>query len=894
MFLATDIERLVVQLSADVRGYQNALNKAMGVTNRQTRAIESRFQKMNKNISASFANSLRGGVAGIGGALGVREIQQYADAWTEAGNKIRASATASGVQARSLDSLKDGANEARVALGDYTDLYARLIRSASGVAKSEQEIADVTLAVSKAFKAGGASAQEQAAGILQLGQALGSGVLQGDELRSLRENAPVVAKAIADEFGVTIAGLKKLGAEGKLTSDRVFRAIIKAIPGIEKQFAQTNATIGDGFTALKNNLTQYIGTMAESVGLTTAVNNVLQALAGNIGSVANAAAAAGAALLATFGRGALLASVAAFANPFVLLAAAVGGAAYAVTQLWDDIVPLQGSFATLGDYAQALWALLSDGATQAKETIVWAFEGIVQGISGALEGVGTSFEQVWGIVKSGANTIIDTLVKMAETVGVAFTGLPSAIADGVISTMNTMVQLVQDGINKVIGAVNTAIEAMNSLGAGIPTVPPVDLGKIRNDYAGAGKAAADAFGDIWSRETRDYVGDAGSAISGAVGAATDAIVAKANQVAEVRRELERETNRAGGYAKPNTAGYGGGGPTVDDDKKKKKGGIKKTADDRFNEDIDDIKKRTAALLEEQATLRMSFYEQQRRKTSLELEQKALESVREAARQKGVVDWQNIQLSAEQKRKIEEVSVAYAKQADELRKAQEQMELERDILKGLFGDIRSALEDGKITAAEWGDIFLSVLDKIIDKIEDDLIDAILNAGQAGSGLGGILGGIFRMFTGGFGGGTNWGALSASGKYLFDKGGYTGQGGKYQPAGIVHKGEYVVPKNIVDKVGAGNIESMFRGYANGGLVSPSTPIGLPRMPSLSGRSSSRDVVELRLSDDSGRMADIANKQIQTASGTIVRLSVQQSQKATQQALPSMLADAQMRKF
>lgn len=725
--MATDLQRLIVSLEARTKQFENALNKSVGISNKRASAIESRFARMNSKVTSSFSNTLRNSVSGLAAALGVREIINYADAWTEAGNKIRASATAAGVQTRSLDSLKEGANDARVAFGDYVDLYARLIRSASGVAKSENEIAAATNAVAKAFKAGGASASEQAAGILQLGQALGSGVLQGDELRSLRENAPVVAQAIATEFKTTISGLKQLGAEGKLTSDRVFRAIINAIPGIEKQFASTNQTIGDGFMVLRNNLTQYIGTTAETLGVTAAVNGVLQALAGNIGTVANAAAAAGVTLLATFGRGALLAGVAALANPFVALAAAIGTAAFAVTELWDDIVPLQGSFATLGDYAQVLWTLLSDGATQTKETIVWAFEGIVQGISGALEGVGTSFEQVWGIVKSGANTIIDTLVKMAETVGVAFTGLPSAIADGVISTMNTMVQLVQDGINKVIGAVNSAIEAMNSLGAGIPTVPPVDLGKIRNDYAGAGKGAADAFGDIWSRETRDYVGDAGSAISGAVGAATDAIVARANQVAEARRELEREANRAGGYAKPNTAGYGGGvsNPSDGDGKKKKKSD--------FEREVADILKKTEALKAEtaaQATLNPLVKDYGFAVEKARASQELLTAAKEAG----------LEITPALTAQIEQLATAYAtasadaeKLAEDQDKVREMAEEFSDFSKDLFGGFIQDIRNG-VSATE-------ALQNALSKVADKLLEIALNAIFDG---GGLFGGISKLF------------------------------------------------------------------------------------------------------------------------------------------------------
>jgi len=79
--MATDLERLVVQLSADVKGYQNALNKAMGVTNRQARSIENRFKKMNTALSASYAGlatSAAKAFALIGGAQGFRQLSDSA------------------------------------------------------------------------------------------------------------------------------------------------------------------------------------------------------------------------------------------------------------------------------------------------------------------------------------------------------------------------------------------------------------------------------------------------------------------------------------------------------------------------------------------------------------------------------------------------------------------------------------------------------------------------------------------------------------------------------------------------------------------------------------------------------------------------------------------------
>ncbi|TPL30174.1 hypothetical protein [Mesorhizobium sp. B2-4-7] len=191
----------------------------------------------------------------------------------------------------------------------------------------------------------------------------------------------------------------------------------------------------------------------------------------------------------------------------------------------------------------------------------------------------------------------------------------------------------------------------------------------------------------------------------------------------------------------------------------KSGGSKSnrpTADDRVQQEIQAVKDRTAALLQEQQALGLSFKEQQQRKIALDLEQQALKDVREEARRKGDQDWQNAQLSAKQVADINAVSEAYAEQADHLRTASQTQQLQRDLLQGAFGDLRSALQDGKLDWQDLGDIAMNALDKIVDKIENDLIDAIMQANSAAGGGGGgllgtILGGVGKLFGGGTGGG-----------------------------------------------------------------------------------------------------------------------------------------------
>lgn len=267
-----------------VQGFSTGMTNMQGSIDRLSNSVTNAGRVM-----SGFNSALQ--VLGIG--VAANEMKNYADSWTRMGNKIAAASQSSGVQARSLIELRQGADNARSSLDEYVDLYARIMRNSKGVAKSEQEVADATNIVSKAFAVGGAAASEQAAGVLQLGQALGSGFLQGDELRSIRENAPVLAQAIADEFGTTIAGLKDLGAEGKLTSDRILKAILNARQQIDAQFNKTSLTIEQSLTLVKNGATQFIGAMDGITGSSRTITTSLKGIADNFEYVGNGILLAG-------------------------------------------------------------------------------------------------------------------------------------------------------------------------------------------------------------------------------------------------------------------------------------------------------------------------------------------------------------------------------------------------------------------------------------------------------------------------------------------------------------------------------------------------------------------------------------------------------------------------
>jgi lambda family phage tail tape measure protein len=148
---------------------------------------------------------------------------------------------------------------------------------------------------------------------------------------------------------------------------------------------------------------------------------------------------------------------------------------------------------------------------------------------------------------------------------------------------------------------------------------------------------------------------------------------------------------------------------------------------------------------------------------------------------------------------------------------ESLELAKSVTGGILSDIRSALSDGKITWKEWGEIAVNALNKVADKLQEMLLNQLFSpTGGAGGFLGLLTGGAgFTPTT------TLGGFLGA-----FNKGGYTGDGGKNQPAGIVHKGEYVFDADSVQRLGIRNLQAL-QGYANGGLVG-----GMPRLPNVAG--------------------------------------------------------------
>lgn len=152
--------------------------------------------------------------------------------------------------------------------GQQLDSIAKLKMLTKGLF-NDAEAVKFTSTLDKAFKVSGTSAGEASAAMYQLNQAMTSGKLQGDEFRSVMENAPILAQKIAESMGVSMAQLKELGSEGKITSDVIKNAVLGSADDIEAKYNQMPLTFGKVWQQAQN-----AGQQAMD-GMLTKVNSLL-------------------------------------------------------------------------------------------------------------------------------------------------------------------------------------------------------------------------------------------------------------------------------------------------------------------------------------------------------------------------------------------------------------------------------------------------------------------------------------------------------------------------------------------------------------------------------------------------------------------------------------------
>lgn len=354
-------------------GYSSQIKKIVENTDKAAKAILGASKKTDgfndslkrTGAAASVANSGLSKLVKTAMSLAaVKKGMDLTDTYTNTNARL-GMITGSLEEQRALQ--KDVFAAAGRARGNYTEMAnatAKLKMLAGDTFGSNQEAVGFTELLTKSLKISGASTAEQNSAFLQLTQAMTAGKLQGDEFRSIMENAPMVADAIAQYMGKSKAELKELSSHGAITADIIKGAMFSAADEINGKFADMPPTFADTWQKIKNAGMQAFGgvfekvnTVLNSAGVQTALNNF-------IGLIYLAGEAT---------EGFIDFCIAAWpmVSPFIWAAAAALGA-YAAAQIVSNglsLISATGFGAQAigaGIYALALWA--TTGATWAETT----------------------------------------------------------------------------------------------------------------------------------------------------------------------------------------------------------------------------------------------------------------------------------------------------------------------------------------------------------------------------------------------------------------------------------------------------------------------------------------------------------------------------------------------
>lgn len=227
---------------------KKAANSARGIQNgyKASNTAASKLLRTVKSLAATYL-----------GIMGAKAVVGASDTITSAENRLNNLPGGNAELTQlSMDKIYSAAQRSR---SGYGDMLSNVSKTMTLAGESFDNNIDNAIKfqeiMAKSYTVGGASAAEQSSSMYQLVQALGSGILQGDELRSVREGAPLAYKAI-EEFaqGVlkTDESLKELASQGKITSDMVVAAIMNAEEQINKSFENTQMTFAQGWGIIKN------------------------------------------------------------------------------------------------------------------------------------------------------------------------------------------------------------------------------------------------------------------------------------------------------------------------------------------------------------------------------------------------------------------------------------------------------------------------------------------------------------------------------------------------------------------------------------------------------------------------------------------------------------------
>ncbi|HED5889119.1 TPA: phage tail tape measure protein [Salmonella enterica] len=295
------LRELVIKISANSQSFQSEIARAsrMGENyyktlqqgGRQAAAASRETQKALAGVTSQLgevkqaAASLAGSFAG---AFATSQLIQYADTFNLMNARLKLASTSATDFAQAQAALADISKRTSTSLEANTQLYSRIAISMRDAGYASADVAKVTETIAASLRLSGASAAEASSVVLQLSQALSSGVLSGEEFRAVMENGGRLARLMADGLGVSIGQLRAMAKAQQLTTDKLI-PLLTNVEVLRKELDQLPATVSSSAQKLENAFLTWVGGADQASGSTAALASVIDSLAKNIDNVATAA-----------------------------------------------------------------------------------------------------------------------------------------------------------------------------------------------------------------------------------------------------------------------------------------------------------------------------------------------------------------------------------------------------------------------------------------------------------------------------------------------------------------------------------------------------------------------------------------------------------------------------
>ena len=520
-----ELEQLRMQLNQAIQE-QNSLNQAMqnmdvsaandaylrlsqtvGNTERYIRDNVDEQGRFNQEISAGtqqaneLTNTIKRAVAAYISIQSVGKALNISDELVQTTSRLNMMNDGVQTTAELVNMVYAAAQDARGSFSQMADVVARFGNNAKDAFSSSEEVVAFADLIQKQMTIAGASTQEAANAELQLSQALGSGVLRGDELNSIFEQAPNLIQNIADYLDVPIGKIREMAADGELSADVVKAAIFSAADDINSKFNEMPMTWGQMWQSMQNTaliafqpVLQRLNDLANSEAFQTFIQGAIEAMA----TLANI-------LLNVFE---VAASVGAFIGdnwsiiaPIIYGVIAALGAYLAIMGIVNAITAISAAIDATKAAADALaagqtflWTVQQYGlnAALAACPITWiivliiALIAIIFAVCNAIAKMTGIANSGFGVITGGVNVVIQFFKNLGLTVANIALGIGNAIATLASNMMTAFHNAICSIQSWFYNLLSTALSVIEGICAALNKLPFVEF-----DYSGISSAADD-------------------------------------------------------------------------------------------------------------------------------------------------------------------------------------------------------------------------------------------------------------------------------------------------------------------------------------------------------------------------------------------------------------------